>query len=204
MISEDGAPFDLIGERYDESFVDRAAQLEAGEWLIEQLPAGARVLDHGCGSGSPTAVQLAKAGLTVTGVDESSGMLELAGQRVPTGEFLRRDLRELGPDLGEFDAVVSFFALLMLPRQDVVLVLRGLRERLRGPGLLVLAMVEGDFDAFPLSFLGVPIKVTAFPAEQLRQLVVQAGFEIVDLREVDVEAEQGRIERQQYLRARAV
>ena len=144
MISEDGAPFDLIGERYDESFVDRAAQLEAGEWLIEQLPAGARVLDHGCGSGSPTAVQLAKAGLTVTGVDESSRMLELAGQRAPTGEFLRRDLRELGPDLGQFDAVVSFFALLMLPRQDVVLVLRGLRERLRGPGLLVLAMVEGS------------------------------------------------------------
>jgi SAM-dependent methyltransferase len=204
MISEDGAPFDLIGERYDESFVDRAAQLEAGEWLIEQLPAGARVLDHGCGSGSPTAVQLAKAGLTVTGVDESSRMLELAGQRVPTGEFLRRDLRELGADLGQFDAVVSFFALLMLPRQDVVSVLRGLRERLRGPGLLVLAMVEGDFDAFPLSFLGVPIKVTAFPLEQLRQLVVQAGFEVLDLREVDVAAEQGRIERQQYLRARAV
>jgi predicted TPR repeat methyltransferase len=204
VISDEGAPFDLIGERYDESFVDRAAQLEAGEWLIEQLPAGARVLDHGCGSGVPTAVQLAKAGLTVTGVDESSRMLDLAHQRVPSGEFLLRDLRDLGPDLGEFDAVASFFALLMLPRQDVESVLRGLRERLRGPGLLALAMVEGDFDGFPLSFLGVPIKVTAFPSEQLRQLVVQAGFEVVDLREVDVEAEQGRIERQQYLRARAV
>lgn len=204
MTGNDSAPFDLIGEHYNQTFVDRAAQLAAGTWLIEQLPPGSRVLDHGCGSGVPTAAQLAAAGLTVTGVDESERMLELATQRVPSGQFLRRDLRELDDDLGQFDAVASFFALLMLPRRDVPPVLRGLRERLRGPGLLTMAMVEGDFDELPLSFLGVGIHVTAFPSQQLRDLVAEAGFEVLELDEVDVEMEPGRSERQQYLRARAV
>src|SRR5829696_4273700 len=126
--------FDLIAERYDEAFTDRNAQLAAGRWLIEQLRPGARVLDLGCGSGLPTAVQLAEAGFEVVGTDESGRMLELASQRVPNATFLQRDLRDLGDDLGRFDAVVSFFSLLMLSRADIVKVLDAVRERLTDDG----------------------------------------------------------------------
>src|ERR687887_1761749 len=119
VASEPGVPaFDLIGKRYDESFVERDVQLAEGAWLIQQLPPGARVLDLGCGSGLPTAKQLIDAGVEVVGIDESNAMLELARQQAPGGEYLHQDLRELD-QLGEFDAVVAFFALLMLPRSDI-------------------------------------------------------------------------------------
>ena len=68
----DNPPFDRIGKRYDESFVERDAQVAEGAWLIEQLTGAARVLDLGCGSGLPTAKQLLDAGIEVVGVDESS------------------------------------------------------------------------------------------------------------------------------------
>ncbi|WP_192909671.1 class I SAM-dependent methyltransferase [Gandjariella thermophila] len=194
-------PFDLIGERYEQSFQDRAAQVAEGDWLIGTLPAGARVLDVGCGSGVPTARQLSDAGLTVVGIDESATMLRLAGSRVPAATFVRQDVRALGPELGEFDAAVSFFALLMLGRKEIPAVLRAIRARLRGPRLLSLAMVLGDFDLAPISFFDVPLHVTAYPADQLAAVVSDAGFEVTGLRQVRAKVAPGRTESQVYLRA---
>jgi SAM-dependent methyltransferase len=198
--------FDQIGKRYDESFVERDAQLAEGAWLLEQLGRPARVLDLGCGSGLPTAKQLIDAGVEVVGIDESKVMLDLAETQAPGGRYLHRDLRDLADlgDLGEFDAAVAFFSLIMLPKADIPPLLRGVRELLRGPRLLQVAMVLGDFDQFPISFLGVPAEVSAYPPDELRQVVADAGFEVTELREVAAEAEPNRIEVQLYLRARAV
>ncbi|OLF18933.1 class I SAM-dependent DNA methyltransferase [Actinophytocola xanthii] len=200
MGSEGTPAFDLIGRRYDDSFLERDAQIAEGAWLIERKPR--RVLDLGCGSGVPTAKQLLAAGIDVVGVDESSVMLDLAEEQAPGGRYLHRDLRRID-DLGEFDAAVAFFSLLMLPRADIPPLLRALHTQLRGPRLLLVSMVLGDFDEFPISFLGVPTKVCAYPPEELRRVLADTGFETTELREVAAEAEPNRIEVQIYLRARA-
>jgi SAM-dependent methyltransferase len=201
-IQQNEPAFDLIGKRYDESFVERDVQLAEGAWLAQQLPPGARVLDLGCGSGLPTAKQLLEAGLEVVGVDESAVMLDLAERQAPGGRYLHQDLREL-TGLGEFDAAVAFFALLMLPRSDIPTLLERIRAQLRGPKLLLVSMVHGDFDSFPISFLGAPTNVSAYPPDKLRDTVAAAGFEVLELKEVESEAEPGRIEVQLYLRAKA-
>ncbi|HYQ68853.1 class I SAM-dependent methyltransferase [Actinophytocola sp.] len=195
-------PFDRIGKRYDESFVERDAQVAEGEWLVGRLTGPARVLDLGCGSGLPTARQLVDAGLDVVGVDESAAMLRLAERHAPGGRYLRRDMRDVA-DLGEFDAIVAFFALIMLPRRDILPLLTQLRGQLRGPRLLQVAMVLGDFDELPISFLGVPATATAYPPDELAGLVERAGFAILEVNEVRAEAERNRLEVQIYLRARA-
>src|SRR3954453_12586023 len=89
------ASFDRIGARYDEAFPHKEGQLAAGEWLINRMPPGSRVLDVGCGTGLPTARQLADAGFDVTGIDSSEGMLQLAGRDVPTATFRRLDVADL-------------------------------------------------------------------------------------------------------------
>jgi SAM-dependent methyltransferase len=197
------APFDLIGKRYDDSFSERDAQVAEGDWLISRLTPPARVLDLGCGSGLPTARQLVDAGIEVVGVDESAVMLELSAQQAPGGHYVHRDMREIA-DLGEFDAAVVFFALIMLPRRDIAPLLAQLRSQLRGPKLLALAMVLGDFDELPISFMGVPAAATAYPPDELAQLVERAGFEIIDVTEVEAEAERNRLEVQIFLRAKGV
>jgi SAM-dependent methyltransferase len=161
------------------------------------------VLDLGCGSGLPTARQLLDAGIDVVGIDESRVMLELAEQQAPGGRYLRRDMRDVA-DLGEFDAVVAFFSFIMLPRRDIPALLTQLRSQLRGPKLLLVSMVLGDFDEFPIVFLGEPVAATAYPPDELAQVVERAGFEILDINEVKAEAERNRLEVQIFLRAKGI
>ncbi|WP_330839706.1 class I SAM-dependent methyltransferase [Actinophytocola sp.] len=193
--------FDQIGKQYDESFVERDEQIAEGAWLISQLTPPARVLDLGVGSGLPTARQLLDAGVEVVGVDESAVMLSLAERQAPGGRYLHRDLRDIA-DLGEFDAAVAFFSFIMLPRRDITPLLSQLRGQLRGPKLLQIAMVLGDFDELPIVFMGAPTAVTAYPPDELAHVVERAGFEVLDLREVEAEAERNRLEVQIYLRAK--
>ncbi|KUJ66062.1 methyltransferase [Streptomyces albus subsp. albus] len=180
--------FDAIGDRYDEAFPHKEGQLAGGLWLSDSLPAGSRILDVGCGTGLPTARQLADAGHQVVGIDLSPGMLRIAREHVPDAVFHRADLADLraggryGPggvrDLGAFDGIAAFFSLLMLPRAEIPYALRALHNLLRPGGLLGLSMVEADVDDFAIPFLGHTIRVSGYLREELRQVVSDAGFEV--------------------------
>lgn len=174
--------FDRIGEHYDEAFPHKEGQLTAGEWLLERLPPGSRVLDAGCGTGMPTARQLTDAGHEVIGVDISEEMLRLARRDVPEAQFRRLDITELDPSLGDFTAVVAFFSLLMIPRADIPAVLRKIHDLLMPGGYFLLSMVEADLDDTPIHFLGSPVRVTGYIRDELQELVTAAGFEVMELR----------------------
>ncbi|MEU6251212.1 class I SAM-dependent methyltransferase [Streptomyces sp. NPDC047043] len=176
--------FDAIGDRYDEAFPHKEGQIAAAEWLIKSLPADSRVLDLGCGSGLPTARQVVEAGSQVVGVDLSAGMVALARQNVPAGDFRRADIADLRPggplDLGRFEAVTAFFSLLMLPRAEIPLALRTIHHLLLPGGLFALSMVEADVDDFSIPFIGNTIRVSGYLRDELREVVEAAGFEIAE------------------------
>jgi ubiquinone/menaquinone biosynthesis C-methylase UbiE len=174
--------FDEIGERYDEAFPHKEGQLAAASWLAERLDPGAGVLDVGCGTGLPTARQLADAGLHVTGIDISAGMLALARVNVPEAEFRQADALDF-EETG-FDAAVAFFSLLMLGRADIRTALRRIRDALKPGGHFLLGMVEADLDDTPLTFLGIPIRVTGYLRDDLCTVVEAAGFTVLDLRSI--------------------
>ncbi|SNX56085.1 ubiquinone/menaquinone biosynthesis C-methylase UbiE [Streptomyces sp. TLI_55] len=178
------AAFDALGDRYDEAFPHKEGQVAAAEWLVRSLPTGSRALDLGCGTGIPTALQLAEAGFDVVGVDLSDGMVALARKNVPGGRFQQADIADLRPggplDLGRFEAVAAFFSLLMLPRAEIPLALRTVHHLLVPGGLFALSMVEADVDDFSIPFVGESIRVSGYLREELREVVEAAGFEIVD------------------------
>jgi SAM-dependent methyltransferase len=178
--------FDAIGDRYDEAFPHKEGQIAAGGWLTASLPAGARVLDLGCGTGLPTARDLVAAGLQVTCVDLSPRMLDLARRNVPGAEFLQADVADLaGPDggrplpAGGFAGVTAFFTLLMLPRPEIPPALGTMRDLLEPGGLLALGMVEADVDDVPIPFLGHTIRVSGYLRDELRHVVADAGFDVI-------------------------
>jgi hypothetical protein len=75
--------------------------------------------------------------------------------------------------------VVAFFSLLMMPRAEIPGALARLRDVLVPGGLLVLGMVEADVDDVPIDFLGMPVRVTGYPRDELTDVVASAGFEVL-------------------------
>lgn len=174
-----------MGEAYNEVFRHKEGQLAAGEWLIERLRPGARVLDVGCGTGMPTARQLADAGCDVTGIDRSAEMLAVARRELPEATFLHTDIAGVpasGPRRRGYDAIVAFFSLLTLPRADIPTALRRLYDLLEPGAYFLLSMVETDLGDVPTRLRECSSRLGEYPGAQLRTLVGEAGFEVLDLR----------------------
>lgn len=97
---------------------------------------GARVLDAGCGTGR-VAVELARRGYAVVGVDSDGSMLEVARREAPDLDWRLGDLATLAPD-PSYDVVVAAgnVVVFLAPgtEQEVV---RRLAGQLRPGGLLV-------------------------------------------------------------------
>ena len=140
-----------LGESYLRySFTKGTAQEISFLLELMDLPEGARVLDVGCGPGRHS-VELAKAGLAVTGVDVSRKFLEIAADRAReagvSAAFFEVDARQMPFD-DEFDAVISIcqggFGLM---GKDDPLVLRRMTESVRRGGIVIVTAFSALFEA---------------------------------------------------------
>lgn len=107
------------------------------ERTVRGLPPDAAVLDLGCGAGVPVTRWLAER-FAVTGVDLSARQLELARHNVPGATFVQADMAGLTFPRGTFAAIVSFYAIIHLPRDAQPELLRRIHDWL-APGGAFLA-----------------------------------------------------------------
>ncbi len=99
------SPADAATSPADAATSARATGCE-GTWSAAALPgsAAASVLDAGCGTGR-VAIELARRGVDVVGVDADASMLEAARGKAPALEWVRADLSTLSL-VRRFDIVV--------------------------------------------------------------------------------------------------
>jgi len=157
--------------------------------LLNRLEPGSSVLDLGCGSGDPADVEISKEH-KVTGIDISQTQINLARQNVPTGHFLQGDAGSVEFPPTSFDAVVSFYTLEHIPREEHKTVLRCIYKWLRAGGLLLISIEAGDFDDVMGEWLGVPMFISCFDPETMRRMVNEAGFELFETA-IETQVEQG-------------
>lgn len=81
--------------------------------FLTLIPAHSHILDLGCGSAKPITAYLIEQANTVTGVDSSDVMIEMAKQSFPEHTWILADMRTVNLDR-KFDAILawdSFFIL---------------------------------------------------------------------------------------------
>jgi cyclopropane fatty-acyl-phospholipid synthase-like methyltransferase len=134
----DRASFQYRGDVADE----RCAQYN--EWFEEieiYLPPGQTILDLGCGNGIPACLALSE-NYQVTGLDFSAVQISRARRLAPKAVFYCRDMvsAELPVPDGFFNAIISFYALIHLPRHDLRPTLDRI-SRWLAPGGLFMATI---------------------------------------------------------------
>ncbi len=170
--------YDRIASSYLEARPHDGADVALLEELLNQLSSPSRVLDAGCGSGVPVSSRLLEGGHDVVGVDLSSGQLSLARTVLARGQLVRGDLTELPFADESFDAVVSFYTIIHVPRQEHDSLLREIHRVLRTDGRALLCLGWGDLpeDHDPDSWLGVPMFWSHFDEQANLALLSEVGF----------------------------
>jgi len=82
--------------------------------FCDRLPAGARVMDLGCGGGGRTTERLASR-FALTGIDLSATQIERSRARLPSATFVQADMTRFEVAPGSFDGVAAFYSLIHLP-----------------------------------------------------------------------------------------
>jgi SAM-dependent methyltransferase len=150
------------------------------EWedeLAARLEAGARVLELGCGGGTPETRRLAKR-FALTGVDISPRQVERARAAIPEAEFICADFTELELPAGSFDAVCSFYVFNHVPRELLGPLLEGIHGWLVPGGWLLSAFGASDLPGWTGDWLGAQTFFSGFPPEVNSRLVREVGFAI--------------------------
>ena len=180
-------PKRIVEQGYDRIAHDYARLEGEAPWprlrwlgkVLDRLEPGSSVLDLGCGSGDPADIEIAKQH-HITGVDISQAQIDLAQQNVPAGNFLHGDAASVQFPAASFDAVISFYTLEHIPRQEHEALLRRIHGWLRPGGFLLISTEAGDVEELVADWLGVPMFMSSFDPDVLKRLVVGVGFELLE------------------------
>jgi ubiquinone/menaquinone biosynthesis C-methylase UbiE len=173
------AGYDALADRFGEWM----AGVEGDPWerfldeVAGQLPAGARVLDLGCGNGAKTTRLVDR--FDVVGVDISERQVQLARAAVPSAEFVHADFAELELPAETFDAVTALYSIVHVPRNEQPALLGRIMGWLKPRGLFLASMSHVGGPDRVDEWLGVDMFFSGFDAGTNSRLVREAGFELV-------------------------
>ena len=170
--------YERIAARYTAA-KQESAEIQAWvDALVEGMPAGARVLDLGCGAAVPYTRRLA-ACCRVVGVDLARAQLRLARANVVEGCFLQGDICALPFVAESFDAALSLYAIIHVPRSEHLGVLREAYRVLRPGAPALVVMGKGSLAEDWAEYHGALMHWSHYGAHVSRRLVEAAGFTIM-------------------------
>jgi SAM-dependent methyltransferase len=171
--------YDRCAEAYDEVRQQEAEPALA--MLMSRLDDGATVLDVGCGAGVPVARHLAQR-FVVTGVDISGTMIDRARQNVPRGTFIHGDVMAVDFPPSHFDAVVAFYSVFHLPRQEHVELFRRIHRWLKPGGYLMATVSVWNEAAYTEDdFFGVTMYWSNYGLEEYEEMLERLGFRLLQV-----------------------
>ncbi len=203
--------YDAIANNYNEFEQNAITLWRLGYPVVTDLLgdiAGKSVLDYGCGTGTFSRF-LQSRGASVTGVDISENMIEVAKRNSP-GKITYYSISSGGLDFladNSFDFVVSNFVLCTVPsRKEILLILGQIWRVLKKDGLFVFMNSNWDksngkeYISFKLEhcnglFSGHPVTAIIksdppiflhdyfWSIEDYRKMLLRSGFRINAMRE---------------------
>ena len=145
--------------------------------FVASLPAGASVLDLGCGSGAPVALNMAAHGLKVTGIDSSPTLISLCRERLPGHHWIVGDMR--APPVRErYDGVLAWDSFFHLAPGDQQRMFGIFAEHCRPRAVLMFNAGPASGEAVG-TYKGDPLYHASLDPKDYARLLDGIGFDIV-------------------------
>lgn len=171
--------YNAVAGRYLEGRSRDSEDVQLLDDFTQRLPAGATVLDAGCGAGVPVTLLLSK-GFRVTGVDFSEAQIALARRHVPDAAFLCEDMTGLDLPAESFDGICSYYAIIHLPRDEHAPLLSNFQRMLKPGGFALLCLGAGHLiDDIEEDYLGAPMYWSHFDSETYLNVLEDLKFSII-------------------------
>ncbi|KIW52484.1 hypothetical protein PV05_08118 [Exophiala xenobiotica] len=143
----------------------------------------AKVLELGCGAGIPSTRMLAERFQHVVANDISDAQIDLARTNVPHANvaFVREDMTQLTFESDSLSAVVAFYSIIHLPREEQPAMLKQIWTWLAPGGFLLCNLgVTDDPGTMNENWLGARMYWSSFNVETNIEHLEKAGFTIVE------------------------
>jgi ubiquinone/menaquinone biosynthesis C-methylase UbiE len=135
--------YDSMGADYERAFGHDAGLHNFIKKALTFFPPSSKVLDVGCGTGTPVASTVAAHGHRVIGIDIAQAMVDLSRQAVPGGEFEVADMTEYVPK-EKVDVVLHSLSLFLLSRKEMEVMSKKWAEWLLPNGVLCIATMAAE------------------------------------------------------------
>ena len=169
--------YDGLAEAYAADRTEDGLGSEVLARFRDELPGSARVLDAGCGQGTPVLRELTAAA-AATGIDISRAQLELAAESVPDAALAQGDMAALPFRDDAFDAVTAYHSLIHVPQGQHQGVIDEFARVLTDDGRLLVSEGPAEWTGENPNWLdtGVEMQWHIAGAEETRRHLRNAGF----------------------------
>jgi len=157
----------------------REFEKELFEDMFDKIREEGSILDLGCGIGIPFDKYFVDKGYDVTGIDFVEKNVKRAKENVPEAEFLNADFSQLSFQKESFDAMVSFYAIFHIPREEHLNLLEKINRWLKDSGVILITMGTEDNERKESDFIGSKMVWSSFSIRKNKDLVRKSGFEIL-------------------------
>lgn len=173
--------YDELADVYAEQRTENGRGTEILRQFLDGLPVRVRVLDAGCGQGTPALSRL-DAETTAVGVDLSREQLGLAASNLPECRLVQGDMTMLPFDAATFDAIVAYWSLIHVPMDDHRTVLDEFARVLEPGGRMLVCEGTAEWSGENPDWLdsGVNMEWNIAGAKTTRNQLERVGFTIVD------------------------
>jgi ubiquinone/menaquinone biosynthesis C-methylase UbiE len=182
--------YDRIAEEYARRIADELQHKPLDRQLLSRFAAqirrGGEVCDMGCGPGH-VAGYLKAAGVSVWGLDLSSGMVEQARKLNPDIRFREGNMLSLDLADGALAGIAAFYSIVNIPKSSLPAVFSEMARVLEPGGILFLGFHAGDEVLREEELWGFPISMDFFffPASEIQKLLELAGLKVEEVVERD-------------------
>lgn len=176
---------DIVKKGYNKIAKDYSSkrdQFKNDEYLkrfSNLLQTNSLISDIGCGAGIPVDKYLVEKGHRVIGIDISEKMIELAKRNIPEAKYVVKDMSEIKVNEFKIDAVVSFYAIFHTPRIKHQDLFKKINSFLPEGGLILVTMGSSDWEGNEKDFHGTEMFWSHYGSEKNRELIENAGFDII-------------------------